>query len=66
VFDRFYRGGHPHTRAVKGSGLGLTLVKEIVEAHRGTVHVESEPGRGSTFTIKLPATEQEDVEDPSR
>jgi signal transduction histidine kinase len=54
VFDRFYRGGEALTRSVKGSGLGLTLVKEIVEAHHGTASVESEAGRGSTFTIRLP------------
>lgn len=54
VFDRFYRGGDELTRTVKGSGLGLTLVKQIVEAHKGTVFVKSEPGQGSTFTIKLP------------
>ncbi len=67
VFDRFYRGRHPLTRLVKGSGLGLTLVKEIVEAHRGTVAVESEPGRGSRFSITLPAmTEQENAENPDR
>ena len=54
VFERFYRGGDELTRSVKGSGLGLTLVKEIVEAHHGTVRVESEPGRGSTFSIRLP------------
>ncbi|MDP2914939.1 MAG: HAMP domain-containing sensor histidine kinase [Candidatus Aminicenantes bacterium] len=54
VFDRFYRGGDPLTRSVKGSGLGLALVKEIVNAHRGEVRVESEPGAGSTFSIMLP------------
>lgn len=54
VFERFYRGGDELTRAVKGSGLGLTLVKEIVEAHHGKVHVESEPGKGSVFSIRLP------------
>jgi len=54
LFERFYRGGDELTRAVKGSGLGLTLVKEIVEAHRGKVYVESEPGKGSVFSIRLP------------
>ena len=54
VFDRFYRGGDELTRTVKGSGLGLTLVKQIVEAHKGSVQVESEPGKGSVFAIKLP------------
>jgi signal transduction histidine kinase len=54
VFERFYRGGDELTRSVKGTGLGLTLVKRIAEAHGGSVVVESEPGRGSTFTIRLP------------
>ena len=54
VFDRFYRGGDELTRTVKGSGLGLTLVKQIVEAHDGTVTVKSIKGQGSTFTIRLP------------
>jgi signal transduction histidine kinase len=54
VFDRFYRGGDELTRTVKGSGLGLTLVKHIIEAHGGSVQVESEPGRGSTFSIRIP------------
>jgi len=54
LFERFYRGGDELTRTVKGSGLGLTLVKEIVAAHRGKVHVESEPGKGSVFSIRLP------------
>lgn len=54
VFDRFYRGSGETTRSVRGSGLGLTLVKEIAEAHGGTVEVKSEVGQGSTFSIKLP------------
>ncbi len=55
VFDRFYRGRDEVTRAIRGSGLGLTLVKEIVEAHRGSVEVTSEVGKGSIFRIRLPA-----------
>jgi len=54
IFDRFYRGGEELTRSVRGSGLGLTLVKKIVEAHSGTVQVKSQPGKGSTFTVSLP------------
>jgi signal transduction histidine kinase len=57
IFERFYRGGDELTRTVKGSGLGLTLVKQIVEAHHGNVSVESEPGHGSTFLIRLPLHE---------
>jgi signal transduction histidine kinase/tetratricopeptide (TPR) repeat protein len=54
VFERFFRGGAGLTRTVKGSGLGLTLVREIVEAHGGKVHVASEPGKGSVFSVRLP------------
>jgi signal transduction histidine kinase len=60
VFERFFRGGDELTRTVKGSGLGLTLVKEIVEAHDGTVYAESEPGMGSTFFIRLPLPRNEE------
>lgn len=54
LFDRFYRGGGGQTRDQQGSGLGLTIVKSIVERHGGTVQVESRLGEGSTFTIVLP------------
>jgi signal transduction histidine kinase len=54
IFERFYRGGDELTRTVKGSGLGLTIVKQIVEAHHGSVYVDSKPGEGCTFTIRLP------------
>jgi signal transduction histidine kinase/tetratricopeptide (TPR) repeat protein len=59
VFERFYRAGDTLTRTVKGSGLGLTLVKEIVEAHGGKTSVESEPGKGSVFSVQLPIPQKE-------
>jgi signal transduction histidine kinase len=54
VFDKFQRGAQARTLGIKGTGIGLTMVHEIVRAHHGRVEVESEPGRGSTFTIVLP------------
>jgi signal transduction histidine kinase len=54
VFEKFYRVSAGLVHDVKGSGLGLAIVKHIVEAHRGRVTVESELGRGSSFTIHLP------------
>ncbi|MDD5426038.1 MAG: ATP-binding protein, partial [candidate division Zixibacteria bacterium] len=58
IFDRFYRIGNELTRTVKGTGLGLYLVKQIVQAHRGTVKVSSDgENQGSVFTINLPLVE---------
>jgi signal transduction histidine kinase len=52
IFDRLFRGDT--SRAERGLGLGLSLVRAVVEAHGGTVDVVSEPGRGSTFSVVLP------------
>lgn len=54
IFDRFYRitDGELHTS--KGFGLGLHFVKKVIDTHKGKIEVTSEPGKGSTFTIKLP------------
>jgi signal transduction histidine kinase len=54
IFEKFYRCGDPLVHNIKGSGLGLSLVRHIVRAHGGDVQVESAPERGSKFTIELP------------
>ncbi|HET7108104.1 MAG TPA: HAMP domain-containing sensor histidine kinase [Candidatus Acidoferrum sp.] len=54
IFEKFYRCGDPLVHNVKGSGLGLSLVRHIARAHGGDVRVESEPDKGSKFTIALP------------
>jgi len=53
IFDRLYRGDH--SRSQRGLGLGLSLVKAVIQAHAGSIEVESAPGQGSTFILSLPA-----------
>lgn len=61
IFDRFYRVQRPETEDIEGTGLGLSIVKSIVEKHGGRVWVESRPGEGTTFTLLLPAMEQQEL-----
>jgi two-component system sensor histidine kinase SenX3 len=60
VFDSFFRGSHEVVRSTRGSGLGLTLVQHIVAGHHGEIWVDSTPGAGSTFTIFLPGSDEQD------
>ena len=57
IFEKFYRISTPENQRIPGTGLGLTLVDHIVKAHDGSVHVESAPGCGSVFSIRLPLHE---------
>ena len=54
IFDRFYRVKSAETRQIVGTGLGLSIVKSIVDAHLGSISVESEVGKGTTFTLSFP------------
>jgi signal transduction histidine kinase len=58
IFEKFYRVGHSETQGRRGSGVGLALVRHVAEAHGGRVIVESVPGEGSRFTIRIPVMKE--------
>ena len=55
LFEKFYRGTAARDAGIRGTGLGLVLVKQAVDAHGGAISVVSEPGEGARFTVTLPA-----------
>jgi signal transduction histidine kinase len=64
VFEPFYRGSEVRAAQIHGSGLGLSLVKTIVEAHGGTIRVTSNPGQGTCFTLNLPVATENGAKTP--
>ncbi|MFC3808697.1 sensor histidine kinase [Terrabacter sp. MAHUQ-38] len=65
IFERFYRVDTARSRTTGGTGLGLAIVKHVADNHGGNVSVWSEPGRGSTFTIELPAANASTAIEPA-
>ena len=59
IFDRFYRVDKARSRETGGTGLGLSIVRQLVTLHGGDISVQSTPGKGSTFTVKIPITAEE-------
>jgi signal transduction histidine kinase len=62
ILERFYQVDQSLTRKVGGAGLGLSIVRFILDAHKGTIHIESEPGAGSCFTVQIPIVGENDGE----
>lgn len=65
VFDRFYRADKARTRALGGSGLGLSIAAAVIDVHGGTISVESSPGSGTTFTFEIPRRVSVDAVGPA-
>ena len=65
IFERFYRGDEPQRLGIKGSGIGLTIVQKIIEAHKGHLTLESKPGEGSLFCVHLPINKKRNNEKDS-
>ena len=66
IFEKFYRGQHGATLAVRGTGLGLAVARQLVEAHGGSIGVRSQVGQGSTFWVRLPIATDSDAVSPAR
>ncbi|MET0296107.1 MAG: ATP-binding protein, partial [Microbacterium sp.] len=66
IFERFYRADPARARRTGGTGLGLSIVKHAIQRHGGEVRLWSRPGRGSTFTIRLPLTAAPDGITPGK
>ncbi len=62
IFDRFWQADDAANRKFQGTGIGLALVKELVEAHQGTVTAQSQPGAGTTMTVRLPIVTSSSVQ----
>jgi signal transduction histidine kinase len=66
IFDEFFRVAGPETRYTTGTGLGLSIVKRIVDACSGRIEVESEPGKGTIFTVQFPVRENRNRTDQNK
>jgi signal transduction histidine kinase len=62
VFSRFWRSDVSRERAAGGLGVGLAITKEIIDQHNGTIAVESELGKGTTFSLRVPTSRRESRE----
>ena len=56
IYERFYRVDKSHSREIGGTGLGLAITRNAVLMHRGSIRLESKPGEGTIFTVKIPLT----------
>jgi two-component system sensor histidine kinase SenX3 len=61
IFEKFYRGSSAASRKIRGSGIGLSITKHVAEMHGGEVLVDSKPGIGSTFTLRIPIRKPPDL-----